>query len=137
VRIDSVIPGDDGWPLRAQVETAWREVIAGQRSRESVHEWAVPWVEGDAAHSRPRDLMVGMGLQYLHGLDMTARPENPDLIGHGGRGTYVLSADEVAARLEYWLGRCREYDEDPEGSVQRAMERARQSIASERARRSS
>jgi hypothetical protein len=79
--------------------------------------------------------MVGSGLQYLHGLDMTARLETPNLISHGGLGRYVLSADEVAARLEYWLGMCREYDDDPEGFAQRARERARQRIA-ERARRS-
>jgi hypothetical protein len=111
--------------LRAAVEAAWREVIAGERTRESVHDWSVPWVEGDAAHNRPKDLMVGSGLQYLHGLDMTARPETPNLISHGGPGNYVLSADEVAARLGHWLGTCREYDDDPEGFVQRARERAR------------
>ena len=127
--------GDDGWPLRAAVEAAWREVIAGGRTRESVHDWSVPWVEGDAAHGRPEDLMVGSGLQYLHGLDMTAKPETPNLIGHGGPGGYVLSADEVAARLEHWLGMCDEFDDDPDGFVQRARERARQSIARERARR--
>jgi hypothetical protein len=111
-------------------------VIAGERTRESVHDWSVPWVEGEAAHRRPKDLMVGSGLQYLHGLDMTAKPETPGLVSHGGPGIYVLPVDEVAARLEYWLGMCREYDYDPEGFVQRAMERARQSIARERARRS-
>jgi hypothetical protein len=132
-----VVIGDDGWPLRAAVEAAWREVIAGERTRESVHDWSVPWVEGEAAHRRPKDLMAGSGLQYLHGLDMTAKPETPGLVSHGGPGIYVLSADEVAARLEYWLGMCREYDDDPEGFVQRARERARQSIAGERARRSS
>jgi hypothetical protein len=132
-----VVIGDDGWPSRAAVEAAWREVIAGERTRESVHDWSVPWVEGEAAHSRPRDLMVSSGLLYLHGLDMTAKPETPGLTGHGGQGSYVLSVDEVAARLDYWLRMCREYDDDPEGFVQRARERARQSIARERARRSS
>jgi hypothetical protein len=122
-----VVIGDDGWPLRASVEAAWRGVIAGERTRESVHDWSVPWVEGDAAHGRPRDLMVSSGLQYLHGLDMTANPETPGSIGHGGQGNYVLSVDEIAARLDHWLVMCREYDDDPEGFVRRARERARQS----------
>ena len=124
-----MVTGDDGWPLRAAVEAAWREVIAGERTRESVHDWAAPWVEGKVPVGPPRDLLAGSGLQYLHGLDMTSMPETPNLISHGGPGGYVLSADEVAARLEYWLGQCREYDNDPEGFVQRARERARQRIA--------
>ena len=136
-RIGRVILGEDGWPLRHAVEAAWREVIAGQRSRESVHDWSVPWVEGDAAHGHPKDLMVASGLQYLHGLDMTTTPETPNLVSHGGAGSYVLSADEITARLEYWLVMCREYDDDPEGFVQRRRELARQRIARERPRRSS
>jgi hypothetical protein len=133
--MDTVVIGNDGWPSRAAVEAAWREVIAGERTRESVHDWSVPWVEGDAAHDRPRDLMVSSGLQYLHGLDMTAKPETPNLISHGGQGSYVLSVHEITTRLDHWLGMCREYDDDPEGFVQRAKERARQIIARERAQR--
>lgn len=72
--------GEDGWPLRASVEAAWRSVAAGQRTRESVHNWSVPWVEGHLEVDRPRDLMVGTGLQYLHGLDMTTDPASPGLI---------------------------------------------------------
>ena len=67
MRIDSVVLGDDGWPLRAGVEAAWREVIAGERTRESVHDWSVPWVEGHAAHGRPKDLMVGSGFRTFSG----------------------------------------------------------------------
>ena len=105
-----VSDGDDGWPSRASVEAAWRAVIAGARTRESVHDWSVPWVEGDAGNVRPRDPMVLTGLQSLHGLDMTALPATPNLVSHGGSGNYVLSEQEVVASLERWLGRCRKYD---------------------------
>lgn len=117
----------EGWPLRSSVETAWREVIAGRRTRESVHDWAAPWVEGRVDAGRPADARVESGLQHLHELDMTSRPEAPDLVGHGGPGDYVLSDDEVAKQLEHWLGGCREYDDDPAGFAERARERARRS----------
>ena len=132
-----MVIGEDGWPVRSSVEAAWREVIAGERTRESVHDWSVPWVEGEAAHVRPNDLAAANGLQYLHGLDMKAKPETPNLVHHDGSGSYVLSADEVAARLDEWLGLCREYDEDPERFVHRRRELARQRIAEERGRRRS
>jgi hypothetical protein len=117
--------GEDGWPLRASVEAAWRSVITGERTRESVHNWSVPWVEGHRAVGPPGDLMVGTGLQYLHGLDMAADPVRLDLTAHGGGARYVLSDDEVSARFAHWLALCSEYDEDPEGFRQRAQERAR------------
>jgi hypothetical protein len=119
-----VLIGEDGWPLRAEVVAAWRAVIAGERTRESVHDWSVPWVEGEFAIGPPRDLMAGTGLQYLHGLDMTADPGSPGLIGHGGSGRYVLSGDEMAGTLAHWLALCRDYDGDPEGFPQRARDRA-------------
>jgi predicted secreted Zn-dependent protease len=34
--------GEDGWPSRAAVRVAWQAVIAGKRTRESVHDWSVP-----------------------------------------------------------------------------------------------
>lgn len=117
--------GNEGWPLRSALEAAWRQVIAGERTRESVHDWSGPWVEGKAKVGPPRDVMVGTGLQYLHGLDMTAAPALPNLISHGGSGSYVLSDSEVAARLEHWLGMCRDYDADPDGFLQRVRDRSR------------
>lgn len=116
--------GKDGWPLRTAVEAAWREVIAGRRTRESVHDWSVPWVEGVDV-DRPLDAMADASLLRLHGLDMTSHPETPNLVGHGGPGRYVLSDAEVAKRLEQWLGGCREYYEDPAGFAQRAGDEAR------------
>lgn len=52
-------------------------MIAGERTREDVHAWSAPWVEGRADVGPPRDLMVGTGLQYLHGLDMTFDQSEP------------------------------------------------------------
>lgn len=60
----------DGWPERGEVDEAWRALISGARSREDVHDWTVPWVEGQLDVGPPEDLMVGNGLQYLHGLDL-------------------------------------------------------------------
>jgi hypothetical protein len=99
-------------------------VADGLRTREIVHAWAVPWVEGDADVGPPQDIMVGTGLQYLHGLDMTGDPSSLELISHGGPGGYVLSDNEVSARLEHWLEMRVEYNADPQGFVERARERA-------------
>jgi hypothetical protein len=115
----------DGWPYRSEVDQAWREVIAGARSRESVHDWSVPWVEGDLAHGRASDLMVSNGLQYLHGLYLSTRD------GAGLR-QYMFDDPEVVARYEAWLARCADYDKDPEGWSRRQMEIAHQAIAAER-----
>jgi hypothetical protein len=120
--------GDDGWPLRSSVEAAWRQVIAGGRTRESVHDWSVPWVERIDV-GRPGDSMVMSGLQYLHGLDMTAGATAPGgagpYVAHGGPDPYLLSDREVATGLNHWLGICREYDDDPAGFVARRLEAAR------------
>jgi hypothetical protein len=116
-----------GWPERSEVDQAWREVIAGARSRGSAHDWAVPWVEGDLAHEPLSDVMVRNGLQYLHGLDMLTRDDD------GLR--YTLDDSEVVGRYEAWLARCADYDKDPEGWSRRRLELARQAIAAERARR--
>ena len=113
----------DGWPTRASIESVWRSVIAGIRTRESAHDWSVPWVEGDRGAGPPADVLAGTGLQYLHGLDMTANPEAPHFISHGGNGSYVLSEVEVAARLDHWLHVCSQYDADPQGFLHQARER--------------
>jgi hypothetical protein len=120
-----MVIGEDGWPSRSSVETAWRQVISGDRTRENVHAWSAPWVEGSVGVGRPHDVMVGTGLQYLHGLDMTADPGSPSVIGHGGPGSYVLSDHEVRAHFEHWIGMCREFDDDPQAFVQRRHDQAR------------
>lgn len=114
-----------GWPNRTEVDQVWREVIASARSRESAHDWAFPWVEGDLAHGRAPDSMVSNGLLYLHGLDLVMRD------GDGLR-QYQFDDAEVVTRYEAWIARCADYDEDPEGWSQRQMELARRAIARER-----
>jgi hypothetical protein len=115
----------DGWPDRSEVDQAWREVIAGARSRESVHDWSVPWVEGDLAHGPASDLMVSNGLQYLHGLALSTRDGD-------GLHRYMFDDPEVVARYEAWLARCTDYDQDPEGWSRRQIEIARKAFAAER-----
>ncbi|WP_295699423.1 hypothetical protein [Lapillicoccus sp.] len=115
----------DGWPDRSEVKSAWREVIAGARSRESAHDWAVPWVEGHLAHGPASDLMVSDGLLYLHGLDLLTRD------GDGLR-RYMFEDLEVVARYEDWLARCSGYDQDPEGWSRDRRELARRAFAAER-----
>ncbi|WP_040778651.1 hypothetical protein [Nocardia pneumoniae] len=105
-------------PRRSEIEEVWLQVIAGGMTREVAHDWVVPWVENDDPDwVRPDDVMVEAGLLYLHGLDMTRDSDAPNLISHSGPGLYVLSEAEVAARLDHWLGKCREYDSDPERSA--------------------
>lgn len=55
------------WPLRVEVEQAWRDVIAGRRTREDVHLWAKPFVEGDMVLDGQVHPLVLSGLHYLHG----------------------------------------------------------------------
>ncbi|WP_326836024.1 hypothetical protein VSH64_14065 [Amycolatopsis rhabdoformis] len=112
--------GNDGWPLRSAVESTWRQVIARERTRESAHTWAAPWVEGSAGVNPPTDTMIATGLGYLHGLTMKAAPDSPHLISHFGRDAYLLSAAEVTARFDHWLALCHDYDADPAAFRQRA-----------------
>jgi len=107
------------WPLRAEVEQAWRDVIAGRRTREDVHLWAKPYVEGEKAPDPRAQPVIKSGLYYLHGLDLTSRPGQSAWwqLAHGGEDdtrTYVFSDDTVRANLEHWLGQCRSFDADPE-----------------------
>ncbi|MEU7630298.1 hypothetical protein AB0C34_09975 [Nocardia sp. NPDC049220] len=105
--------GEDEWPRRSAIEKTWRRVIAGELTRETVHDWAARWVE-DADADGPRDVMVMSGLQYLHGLDMTANPAAPNIVSHGGSNPYVLSQIEMQARLEHWLTACSESEPLPQ-----------------------
>ncbi len=95
-------------------------------TREAAHDWAIPWVESTPVVDPAEEGLVEVGLQYLHGLDMTAAnpksPRNPT--GHGGPGPYVLSEADVAATLDHWLAQCAEYDEDPHAFLERAYARA-------------
>ena len=116
------------WPDRSEVNQAWRDVISGARNRESAHDWAVPWMEGDRGRGLAPDLMVSNGLTYLHGLDLLVRDAN-------GLRQYMFDDAEVLTRYQAWLARCVEYDKDPQGWSQRQMEVARAAIAAERRER--
>jgi hypothetical protein len=115
----------DGWPERSDVDQAWREVLAGVRSRESVQAWSAPWVEGDLSVGPASDVMVSNGLQYLHGLGLSTR-------GEDGLRRYMFDDAEAHRRYEDWLARCADYDQDPEGWLQRQRDLARARIAAER-----
>ena len=130
----NVLQGRDGWPTRPTVERVWRAVAAGAKSREDAHDWTVPWVEGEAGHERPGDLMVETGLQHVHGLDMAYCPETPHLIHHGPPGIYVRTLEVVRVDLESWLDACREHDDDPVEFILCRQELARLSIRAERAK---
>ena len=121
-----------GWPSRDEVETRWREVLDGSRSREEVHDWTVPWVEGDLGAGPAEDGMVSGALYTLHGFTMAYLPETPNLIHHGPPGMYVKSMEQIQLDLDRWLHNCAEHDRDPEGYRSRQIALA---SAAERDRR--
>lgn len=98
--------------IRADVESYWRELIAGKLTRKEVHAWAAPWVEGAEDCDDP---IVGIGLQHLYGFDLS-RPTGPApvLQKHGGGAgrIYLRSGDEIAAELERWQQDARAFDHD-------------------------
>ncbi len=105
--------------MRAEVEEAWRDVIAGRRTREDVHLWTEPFVEGDMAPDALVQPLVELGLYYLHGLDLASRLGQSAWwhLTHGdddGTRQYVFSDSTVRANLEHWLEQCRSFDADPE-----------------------
>jgi hypothetical protein len=112
----------DDWPDRSEVDQAWREVIASARSRESAHDWAVPWVEGELAHEYCPDAMVRDGLLTLHGFDLWCRDSD-------GLRRYQVDDDEVVVRYQEWIACCAEYDQDPEGWRRRRVELAWHAVA--------
>lgn len=100
-------------PTRAEVAARWRDILAGSRSREEVHAWATPWVEGDGKIDDP---LVSGGLKYLHGFDLTTRPAEPDRVRHGmGPGrVYCKSDAAIAEDLARWEQNVTFYDRDRE-----------------------
>jgi hypothetical protein len=118
-------------PTRADVEARWRDIVAGRRSREDVHAWTRPWVEGDG---NVEDPLVSLGLSYLHGFDMTVRPAEPHLVGHGmepGR-VYCKSDVLIAEELASWEESVAFYDSDQEGWHRRKWLRLIRALQSER-----
>jgi hypothetical protein len=88
-------------PTRADVEARWLDILARRRSREVVHDWTQPWVEGEG---RLADPLVSIGMTYLHGYDLSARPGEPHLVRHGiapGRA-YCKPEATIADELAAW-----------------------------------
>jgi hypothetical protein len=109
-------------PTRAEVEARWRDLLAGSCSREEVHAWTRPWVEGDC---KAEDPLVSIGLTHLHGFDMTATPAEPNLVFHGmepGR-VYCKSEAQIADELVGWEQDVAFYDRDREGWERRKWQR--------------
>jgi hypothetical protein len=112
-------------PDRRVVERTWAAVADGSLAREVVHEWSVPWVEGDADPFP--DVMVNRAMTSLHGFDMAASdPARPSLLHHGPPGCYYRTLDDVRAGLEGWRAECVEHDADPDAWIagRRVMARA-------------
>jgi hypothetical protein len=122
------------WPTRQEVEQRWLDVLQQRVPREEAHAWAVPWVEGTPEAPCP-DLMVGLGLTYLHGFDTTNDPEAPHLSRHGGPGVYAKSLEDVREDLEYWRSNCADYDRGPDDWKVRRVAAARAWVVKERQRR--
>ena len=77
----------------------------GALTREQVHEWTRPWVEGDATGWHNGLGHVQNGLQHLHGYSMAYEPDTPHLIHHGPPGVYVKTRGDILADLARWRSR--------------------------------
>lgn len=117
-------------PSRADVAAVWHALINGEVTREEVHAWTVPWVEGDVT---AQDLMTDSALLYLHGFDLTHPLDNPTSMRHGGPGVYVHSEAWISESFRRWRANCSQYDADPVGWVQGRREMARAVEAERRA----
>ena len=120
---------DPSPPSRAEVAARWTALTKGETTREAVHAWAVPWVEGDVPVEDP---MILSALTYLHGFDLTRHPDHPAWAAHGGDGHYLHSRAHIADELTRWQTRCDEYDADPRGWTERAHELARRRLGRRR-----
>jgi hypothetical protein len=101
------------WPDRHLVRAVWEAVIEGRTSRESAHSWSTTWME--RAITRPKDLMVAVAIDHIHGFDMASLPHSPGLVHHGGPGVWIRSIDEILRDYRSWLLKCTNYDLDPVG----------------------
>ena len=109
----------DSIPTRADIESKWLSLIDGDISRTDAHLWASTWVDGPAHASL--GTMERSALQRLHGVDLV-REDGADV-------SFVHSDEMVRAALLDWKADCAEYDLDPIAYKQRAVARARASVA--------
>lgn len=96
---------DKPWPSVAEVEAKWVALVRGTLTREQVHEWTIPWVEGDGAGWNRGLGHVEDGVQTLHGFSMSYDPATPHLIHHGPPGVYVKTKEDIVAELARWMER--------------------------------
>lgn len=106
-------------PDRVEVAVQWRALAQGEVTREAVHAWAVPWVEGEGALADFEDPLVVTALQYLHGFDLCQAPSRPGVVWHGtlGEGEWYHSPDDITGGLTRWQEKCALYDADPQGWI--------------------
>ncbi|WTW96005.1 hypothetical protein OG216_22655 [Streptomycetaceae bacterium NBC_01309] len=124
-------------PGRAEVAAQWRALVQGEVTREAVHAWAVPWVEGEGALADFEDPLVATALQYLHGFDLCRNPGRPGVIWHGtsGEGEWCHSFDDITGGLNRWREKCALYDADPHAWIQMTREQASTFVQAEDAKR--
>ncbi|WP_331721076.1 hypothetical protein [Streptomyces sp. NBC_00454] len=122
-------------PGRVEAAAQWRALADGEVSREAVHAWAVPWVEGEGALADFQDPLVMTALQHLHGFDLCQDPGRPGVVWHGrsGEGEWYHSLDDITGGLTRWQKACALYDADPQGWTQSVLEQARAAIQAEKA----
>ncbi|MGV9383352.1 hypothetical protein ACWDRB_46585 [Nonomuraea sp. NPDC003707] len=113
-------------PSREDAAARWRALAAGDMTREAVHAWAAPWVEGEGASADCPPLVL-TALQYLHGFDLCRDPSRPGVVWHGpaGEGEWLHSPDDICDGLARWQEKCELYDADPQGWMQAARQQAR------------
>jgi hypothetical protein len=102
-----------GDPSRDEVERHWSALLDGTLSREAVHAWAVPWVEGAETGQDP---LVNAAVQFLHGCDLSAPiGGRRRQVRHGLRPgwDYVRSPAEIASERERWRADLERFDRDP------------------------
>ncbi len=128
----SVAMTEPNWPSRSEIKARWFAILDGSCSREDVHGWTVPWVEGEGPSFPPTDTMVGTALQMLHGFTMAFNTATPHLIHHGPPGFYVRSLDDIRDDFDCWRRDCDEFDADPDLYRERRRTAARKLADHER-----
>jgi hypothetical protein len=101
-------------PSREEVERNWRALIDGTLSREEVHRWTLPWVEGSET---PHDPLVNTAVQSLHGFDLSSPIAGESRRVHHGLEDgweYIRSMADIASELNRWLGNLEAFDRDPQ-----------------------